>query len=148
MPNAQRNDPYLNFRFKVQIDGIQVAGFSDATIGDTSTEAVEYREGTDGTVARRISGLTKFGNIILKKGLTDSLDLYNWRQKVEQKGAGGNRKNLSVILIDETGAEKAQWDVVEAWPVKYDSSGLSAKGNEVMVETLELVNEGITRVKL
>lgn len=147
MPTGQRKDPYRSFRFRVVIDGIQTAAFADATIPDTSTEAVDYREGTDPTHSRKLSGLTKFGNITLKKGLTDTLDLYNWRKKIEQKGALKNRKSLSIILVDEEGNGKAQWDVVEAWPIKYDVSPLSAKGNEVSIESIELVHEGIKRVK-
>ncbi|MCL6590422.1 MAG: phage tail protein [Firmicutes bacterium] len=143
-----RNDPYRNFRFKVVIDGIQLkGGFTEATIPDSSTDPVDYREGTDPVHQRKLSGLTKWGNITLKKGLTDSMDLYNWRKSVEQKGALNNRKNLSLILVDEEGADKAQWDIVEAWPIKYDPSDFNAKGNEVVIETLELVHEGVTRVK-
>jgi len=147
MATGKRSDPYRNFRFRVMIDGIQIAAFSDATIPDISTEAVEYREGTDATHARKLSGLTKFGNVTLKKGLTDTMDLYNWRKAVVQKGALNNRKSLSITLVDEEGNDKAQWDIVEAWPVKYDVSALSAKGNEVSIETIELTHEGITRVK-
>lgn len=147
MATGQRKDPYRNFRFRVVIDGIQTAAFADATIPDTSTEAVEYREGTDATFSRKLSGLTKFGNVTLKRGLTDSMELYNWRKAVEEKGAMENRKSLSIILVDEQGNEKAQWDIVEAWPVKYDVSPLSAKGNEVSVESLEIAHEGVKRVK-
>jgi len=147
MATGQRNDPYRNFRFRVVIDGIQTAAFADATIPDTSTEAVDYREGIDSTHSRKLSGLTKFGNITLKKGLTDSMELYNWRKTIEEKGAVGNRKSLSIILIDEQGNEKAQWDIVEAWPIKYDVSALSAKGNEVSIESIEMVHEGVKRVK-
>ncbi len=147
MATGKRNDPYRNFRFKVVIDGIQTAAFADATIPDTSTEAVDYREGTDPTNSRKLSGMTKFGNITLKKGLTDSMELYNWRKAIQQNGALNNRKSLSLILIDEEGNNKAEWAIVEAWPVKYDVSALSAKGNEVSIESLELVHEGVTRVK-
>lgn len=147
MATGQRIDPYRNFQFRVVIDGIQTAAFSEATIPDSSTDAVEYREGTDGPAQRKLSGLVKYGNITLKKGLTDAMELYNWRKQVEQKGAKGARKNLSLILVDEEGKDKAQWDVIEAWPSKYDPSDFSAKGNEVMIETLELAHEGVTRVK-
>lgn len=147
MATGQRNDPYRNFRFKVAIDGIQVAGFAEATIPDSTTDPVDYREGNEATRQRKLSGLTKYGNITLKKGITDSMDLYKWKLAVEQKGALSNRKNLSLILIDEEGAEKAQWDIVEAWPTKYSPSGFSAKANEVLIETLELVHEGVTRMK-
>jgi phage tail-like protein len=147
MATGKRNDPYRNFRFRVVIDGIQTAAFADVTIPDTSTEAVDYREGTDAPHSRKLSGLTKFGNITLKRGLTDSMDLYNWRKSVVEKGALNNRKSLSIVLIDEAGNDKAQWDVVDAWPIKYDVSALSAKGNDVSIESMELVHENITRVK-
>lgn len=142
-----RIDPYRNFRFKVVIDGIQSAAFSEATIPDSTTDPVDYREGTDEPHQFKLSGLTKFGNITLKKGISDNMDLYNWRKAIEQKGALNNRKNLSLTVIDEEGNEKASWNVVAAWPTKYSSSGFSAKANEVMIETLELVHEGVTRVK-
>jgi phage tail-like protein len=119
-----RNDPYRNFRFKVQIEGIEVAAFAEATIPDSTTDPVDYREGTDLPVQRKLSGLTKYGNITLKKGLTDSMDLYNWRKQVEDTGAIKARKTIGLILIDEEGNEKAQWDVQAAWPTKYSSSDL------------------------
>lgn len=144
---GQRNDPYRNFRFKVQIEGIQIASFAEATIPDSSTEAVPYREGTDLPHERKLSGLTKYGNITLKKGLTDSMDLYNWRKQIEDSGAINARKSMSLILIDEEGNEKAQWDIEAAWPTKYDPSDFSAKANEVVIETLEIVHEGIKRAK-
>lgn len=147
MATGQRIDPYRNFKFRVEIDGIQIAGFAEATIPDSSTAAIEYREGTDAPHQKKLSGLVTYGNITLKKGLTDSMDLYGWRKTVEQTGAGKARKNISLILIDEEGQDKARWDIVEAWPIKYDPSDFSAKGAEVVIETLEIVHEGVTRVK-
>jgi len=146
MPAGKRTDPYRNCRFRVEIDGIQIAGFSEATIPDSTTDPVEYREGTDTTTMKKLSGLTKYGNITLKKGLTDSMDLYNWRKQVEQLGAIGARKTISLILIDEEGNDKARWNIIEAWPTKYDPSDFSAKGSEVVIESLEIVHEGVSRV--
>ena len=147
MATDDRDDPYRNFRFKVEIGGIDVAGFADATIPDSTTDATDYREGTDQPHQRKLSGLTKYGNITLKKGLTDSMELYEWKQKVEETGAINVRKDISLILIDEEGNDKARWDIIEAWPTKYDSSDFSAKASEVVIETLEIVHEGVTRVK-
>ncbi len=145
---ADRNDPYRNFRFKVVIDGIQVTGgFAEATIPDTTTDPVDYREGNDPTFQRKLSGLTKYGNITLKKGLIDSMALYEWRKLVEDSGAVKARKSISLILVDEENNEKAQWDIMDAWPTKYSSSGFSAKANEVVIETLEIVHEGVKRTK-
>ncbi len=142
-----RTDPYRQFRFRVEIDGITQAGFSECTFADTNTDVVEYREGTEHPVFRKLSGLTKFGNITLKWGITDSVDLYNWRQQVIDSGCHPARKNLSIILIDETGADKSRWDIRDAWPSKYDPPDFSGKASEVAIETLEIVHEGFKRVK-
>jgi len=143
---GDRTDPYRNFRFRVELGDIQIAAFADATVPDSTTDPVDYREGTDATHQRKLSGLTKYGNVTLKRGLTDSMDIYKWRKQVEDTGALSARKDISLILIDEEGKDKARWDIVEAWPTKYDPSDFSAKGNEVLIETLELVHEGVTRV--
>jgi phage tail-like protein len=142
---ADRVDPYRQFRFRIEIDGIKQAGFSECTFADTTTDPVEYREGNEPPIFRKLSGLTKYGNITLKWGITDSLDLYKWRQAVIDKGAAAQRKNMAIILIDETGADKARWNIVQAWPTKYKPADFSSKANEVAIETLEIVHEGFTR---
>ena len=141
----ERKDPYRQFRFRVEMQGI-TAGFSECTFADTTTDPVEYREGDELPRHRKLSGLTKYGNITLKWGITDSMDLYGWRKQVIDTGAEGARKDMSIILIDEAGADKARWEIERAWPSKYDPSDFSAKGNEVAIETLEIVHEGFKRV--
>ena len=141
-----RNDPYRSFRFRVEIDGITQAGFNECTFGDTSTEMIEYREGTDPAHARKLSGQTKYGNVTLKWGITDSTDLYDWYKTVTQVGALDNRRNIAIILIDEAGNDKSRWELAECWPIKYDPTDFNAKGNDVAIETLEIVTESYQRV--
>ena len=141
-----RRDPLRNFRFRLEIDGLQLAGFSDVAIGATITETIDYREGTDPPHVRKLSGLTKYGNITLKRGITDSLELFGWHQQVVQGGLDSGRKRVVIVVQDETGQDKARFVVTDAWPVKYDPGDLVAKGNEVFIELLELANEGIERV--
>ena len=143
---ADRNDPYKNFRFLVEIDGIVQAGFSEAAIPDSSQDPIEYREGNEVPTARKLPGLVKYGNLSLKWGITDSLELYEWRKLVEQGKMSDARRNIAVILMDEEGNPKSRWEFVEAWPSKYDAPDLSATGNEIAVENLEIVHEGMTRV--
>ena len=140
--------PYRNFKYRVEIDGIQVAGFSEATIPETSTNPLEYREGTDPAWPRKESGLVSFGNLSLKRGVTDSMDLYNWRRLVEEKGsdAPDARKAISLILVDEQDADKARWNLEDCWPIKLETSGFNATSDEVLVDTLEIVLERMTRV--
>jgi len=142
-----RQDPYRNFRFRLEIDNIQVAGFSEVAIGATTTDVIDYREGTDPPHVRKLSGLTKYGNITLKRGLTNSRELFDWHRLVVTGQLAGVRRNVVIVVQDEGGTDVARFVVNDAWPSKYDPSDLNAKGNDVVVELLELVNEGIERVQ-
>jgi phage tail-like protein len=142
-----RNDPLRNFRFRVEIDGIQQAAFTEATIADNTTDVIDYREGTDPAHVRKLSGLNKFGNITLKYGVTtDSIKLFQWHKAIVDGQIDQNRKKVVIVVQDESGSDKARFIVSEAWPVKYAPSALNAKGNEAQIETLELANEGMERV--
>jgi phage tail-like protein len=141
-----RNDPLRNFRFRLEIDGIQAAGFSEVQIGATTTDVIEYREGTDPTHVRKLSGLTKYGNVTLKQGMTKSLELYQWHRQIVTGQLANSRKQVVIVVQDESGADEARFVVSQAWPIEYAVSDLSAQGNEVVIELLELANEGIERV--
>ncbi|MBV9883778.1 MAG: phage tail protein [Sphingomonadaceae bacterium] len=140
-----RDDPFRNFKFRVEIDGIAEAAFSEVAIGETSTEAIDYREGTEPNHVRKLPGMTKYGNITLKRGVTDSQVLYQWHKDILDGKIGEKRKAVTIVVIDEAGKDKARFVVSECWPTKYDPSDLNGKGNEVFIELLELVNEGIER---
>lgn len=143
-----RNDPLRNFRFRLEIDNLAIAGFSEVAIAETLIEAIDYREGNDPPHVRKLSGLTKYGNITLKYGIsvgTGSLDLFNWHKAVSDGFILEQRKQMTIVVQDEAGQDKTRFVVTNAWPVKYDPSDLNAKGNEVMIEMLEFANEGIER---
>lgn len=144
MATGTRVDPYRNFNFLVEIDGITQAGFSDCTGFGANTDPMEYREGgmPENTV-RKLPGQTKYPNITLKWGLTDSRELYDWYRDVVKGKI--ERKSGSIILIDLEGQEKVRWNFFEAWPTKWDSVDFSAKGTDVAIETLELAVEKVER---
>lgn len=144
-----RIDPLRNFRYRLEIDNITQAGFSEVAIAETTIDAVDYREGTDPPHVRKLSGLTKYGNITLKWGLTvggNALDLFKWHQDVSSGQVKDKRKKVVIVVQDEAGVDSARFVISDAWPVKYDPSDLSGKGSETFVESMELVNEGIERV--
>ena len=140
-----RDDPFRNFKFRVEIDGVAEAAFSEVAIGETSTEAIDYREGNEPNHVRKLPGMTKYGNITLKRGVTDSQVIYQWHKDIVDGKIGDKRKSIAIVVIDEAGKDKARFVVSECWPTKYDPSDLNGKGNEVFIELLELVNEGIER---
>ena len=144
-----RTDPLRNFRFRVEIDNVTRAGFAEVAGLETTTEAIDYREGTDPPHARKLSGLSKFGNVTLKSGLAigaSAMELFQWHRAVANGQLAGSRRRIAIVVQDEAGADQARFVVSEAWPVKYSASPLKATATEVIIETLELANEGIERV--
>ncbi|NEW60825.1 phage tail protein [Sulfurovum sp. bin170] len=143
---AQKN-PYKNYRFLLEIDGLVQAGFKEVTIPDSSQDPIEYREGNDQPTVRKIPGLIKYGNISLKVGLTDSMELYEWRKLVEDGKTDDYYKNMAIILIDEQGESKSRWEFSRAWPTKYDAPDLNATDNNIAIESIDVAHEGMKRVK-
>jgi phage tail-like protein len=143
MATGQRVDPYLGCNFLVEIDGITQAGFQEASGLDVSTDAVDYREGADPGHVRKLPGLHKYGAITLKRGITDSDELWKWRMTV----VSGNvvRKNGSIILLDQTGSEKLRWNFFMAWPSKWTGPSFTAGSAAVAIETLEITPEEIAK---
>ena len=143
MANGEKMDPYRAFSFTVEIGGMQQASFAEATGFGSNNDAIEYREGDDPTTVRKLPGLTKYSNITLKWGLTDSRELYDWYRGITQGKI--DRRNGSIVLIDLQGEEKVRWNFFRAWPTKWDGPDFNAEGTEVAIETLELAHERIER---
>jgi len=143
MATGDRRDPYRVHNFIVEIDGISRAGFRECSGLDTSNDPVEYREGTDGRGFRKLPGLTKNANITLRWGTADDTALWDWRKTVMDGAV--QRKNGSIVLLDDTGTEKARWNFNDGWPTKWTGPSFNATGNEVAIETLEIAHEGLVR---
>ena len=139
-----RRDPLRNFRFRLEIDGIQQAGFSEVSGFDITVDPIDYREGNEPTHVRKLPGLTKYGNVTLKWGITDSTELHDWHRQIVEGDV--TRRSIAVVVVDESGQDQARWEIYEAWPSKYEAMDLNAKGNDVSIETLELCHEGLRRL--
>jgi phage tail-like protein len=143
MQPGTRTDPYRDFNFIVEIDGITQAGFQEVGGLDASTDAIEYREGNDPSHVRKLPGMHKYSAITLKRGITDSDELWNWyRTVVDGKTV---LKNGSIVLLDDTGQEKIRWNFVNAWPSKWTGPSFNATSNQVAVETLEITHEEVKK---
>jgi phage tail-like protein len=143
MPVGDRKDPFRAYNFLVELDGITRAGFRECSGLDSTQDAVDYREGNDPHTARKLPGLVKHSNITLKWGVTDDAQLWAWRKTVIDGKV--ERKNGSIILLDDTGAEQVRWNFREGWPTKWTGPSFNATGNEVAIESLEIVHEGLVK---
>jgi phage tail-like protein len=142
---ADMKHPYRNFRFRLEIDGLEAGGFAEVSGFDTSVDVIEYREGDDVTTPRKLPGLTKYGNITLKWGTSDSMVLYEWLDGITEGTI--ERKTVTITAIDEAGDDAASWQMINAWPVKYTAPDFNATGSDVAMESLEIAHEGLTRTQ-
>ncbi|MBD5799852.1 phage tail protein [Bacillus pseudomycoides] len=143
MATGERTDPLTNFNFLVELDGLVVGGFSEISGLQTETETEEYREGGLNEYTHKLPKSSKYSNVVLKRGLTDSSVLWDWYRKVV--GGSIERKNGSIILLDYAGNEKWRWNFSQAFPVKWVGPDLKADSSTIAVETLELVHHGFTK---
>jgi phage tail-like protein len=140
---SPRPDPFRAFNFRLEIDNLPVAAFSDASGMTSDGDVVDYRTGVDiPLTARKLPGLRKYGPITLKRGMLHDSSLWDWYRNISI--GLKDRRNGSVILMDEERNDVLRWNFEAAWPNKIEGPALNAKGNEVAVESVELIVEDIT----
>jgi len=146
---AGREDPLLGFNFALDVGGTIKGYFTEVTGIGSENEIVEQKvvneKGIE--VILRIPGRLKWGDIVLKRGITSNLDIWDWRKQVEEGKVRDARKNGSIIMFDRELKEAARWNFINAWPSKLSGPSPKADGNEIGVEEMTLVHEYITRVK-
>ena len=152
--NAQRFDPYKNFKFRVKWDGRFVAGVSKVSALKRSTEVVEHREGGDPSSSRKSPGRTKFEAITLERGVTHDTEFEKWANKVWNFGSGLGaevslkdfRKDLIIDVYNEAGQLVLSYKVFRAWVSEFQAiPDLDANANAVAIQTMKLENEGWER---
>lgn len=135
-------DPYFGCNFYVEWNGIIHAGFRELAGLNSAQTPVEYREGTDPPTVRKLASLVTYANVTLKRGLTNNDELWKWRQNLAKGNA--DRREISIVLMDETGTEKVRWNLTNCWPTSWSGADFNATSGEVTIETLELAHEGVT----
>lgn len=140
-------DLLTTFSFHVELDGIDIGAFKEASGVDSETEIVEYKETTkDGKMLiRKLPGAMKWSDITLKKRIDNKKDLWDWRKEVEQGDIDSARRNGSIVLYDSTAKEVARWNFMNGWPSKWKGADLNAGENAVAVEEITITHEGMER---
>jgi phage tail-like protein len=138
--SAARGDPYGAFNFLVQIDGIDVAGFSEVSGLESTVGVIEYRNGSDTTV-RKLPGLTKYTNLVLERGVTLSRDLWNWHKAILDGQI--DRRSVTVTLLNEAREAVHRFTLRNAWPCRWSGPHFDASRSAVAIETLEICHEGL-----
>ncbi len=147
MPPKYRDDPYGGYNFEILINGISDDGtavkgsFAEASGLEVDIQPIEYRNGSEDITVRKVPGLKKYPNIVLKRGVIGDPGLWNWIQQTMDGKV--QRTEGSVVLLDENKQEVMRWNFKRGWPCKWTGPGLNAKNNEIAMETLEIAHEGL-----
>jgi phage tail-like protein len=141
-----RTDPYAGLRFRVQLEGLEVGGFSEVAGLEAVVETTSYREGGENTFEHKLAGPVAYPrNLVLRRGLTDSADFFEW---LDQIGLGFViRRNVTLTLLGPDGEPALLWDCRQAFPVRWSGPDLNASAPVVALETLELAHHGLTRAR-
>jgi phage tail-like protein len=143
MATADRRDPYRSFNFQLQIDHVPLGAFSEVSGLTAEGDAVDYREGTDRQLnVRKLSGLRKYQNITLKRGYTKDPSLWQWY--TSSVNGVPDRRNVTIVLMNEAHQPVLRWHAEQAWVNKIEGPTLKAAGNEIAMESVEIVHEGLT----
>ncbi len=137
-----RDNPYGNFKFIVELDGQPVA-FQEVTLPELSIEVIEYRDGSDAPNSTlKMPGLSKYGNVTLKRGVIGATNLYDWINAT-RNGDPKVRRTVTIKLLDESHQVVLSWTLFRAFPVKHAFAPLLSTGKEVLIEELVLTYDGI-----
>ncbi|HMR43494.1 MAG TPA: phage tail protein [Saprospiraceae bacterium] len=136
--------PLPKFHFQVDWNNGIKMGFTEVSGLDVETEVIEYRHGESKEYSKlKMPGLQKYSNITLKRGtFAGDNDFYKWWNTVKMNTI--ERRNITISLLNENHDAVVVWEIKNAWPVKVQSTDLKADGNEVAIESMELVHEGLT----
>ncbi|NER16599.1 phage tail protein [Spongiivirga citrea] len=136
------NLPLVNFHFSVEWGGSRI-GFSEVSGLDFETEVIEYRDGSDPFFStRKIPGLQKYSNVILKRGVfKGDNEFFEWYKTIQLNTV--ERRDIIIKLLNEQHEPTIIWKLKSAWPIRIESPLLNSTNCEVAIETLEIVHEGI-----
>ncbi len=143
-----RTDPLIGFHYAVEIQGMVTGYFTECSGLGSEHEVIEHKIVDDRgkEVMQKIPGRLKWENVTLKRGITDNMDIWDWRRMVEDGDVEGARANGSIVMFDQHLEEKARWNFENGWPVKVSGPQVKSDSNEIGIEELSIAHEGLWRV--
>lgn len=135
--------PLPKFYFKVKW-GDKDMSFQEVSGLDMQSEEIKYRHGDSPVFSPiKMPGLKKYGNVTMKKGIFKSDNkFWDWFKQIQMNTI--KRVPVTISLCDHDGNSTMVWTLANAWPTKITGTDLKSEGNEVAVETIEIVHEGLT----
>jgi len=147
--SGRDSDPLVGFTFGLDIDGVTVGFFTSVSGIGSSHEVIEHKvvDSSGHELVQKIPGRMTWEDITLKRGITNAMDIWEWRAKVEKGTMKDARKNGSIVMYDRNYEETARWNFENGWPSKVSGPELDSGGGDVGVEEVTISHEGIERAK-
>ena len=138
---APSRDPFPNYTFYIEIDGIAQASFTECSGLEIQVEVKEYAEGGLNAFTHKLPGRVRYADLVLRHGTADGEALWQWYQDVCQGKIV--RKNLSVVLYNPAGEEVRRWNFADAYPIKWTGPTFKAAEQGVAIDTLVIAHRGL-----
>jgi phage tail-like protein len=145
--SGRESDPLIGFNFRLEIEGKLAGYFTEVSGVGSENEIVEHKIVNDKgqEIVQKIPGRLKWQDVTLKRGITDKMDIWEWRKLVEEGKMKDARTNCSIIMMDRNYEDVARWNFVNAWPSKVTGPSVKSDSNEFGVEEVTLIHEGMVR---
>jgi len=146
---AQTRDPLVGFHYAIEVQGIVTGYFTECSGIGSEHELIEHKivDEKGREIIQKIPGRLKWENVTFKRGITENMDIWDWRETVVQGQVDDARRNGSIVMFNQGLEEVARWNFENAWPLKVSGPSMKADSNEFGIEELVLTHEGLYREK-
>ena len=147
--SGRESDPLVGFTFGLEIDQVAMGFFTECSGLGSSNEVIDHKvvDANGHEMVQKIPGRLAWEDISLKRGITGDLGLWKWREDVEKGIMKDARRHGSVVMYDRNYEEIARWNFENGWPSKVTGPSLNAGSNDIGIEEMTIVHEGIDRAK-
>ena len=142
-------DPLVGFHYAVEIQGVVTGYFTECSGIGSEHEIIEHKivDEKGRELIQKIPGRLKWQDVTLKRGITDNMDIWDWRDEVVQGKVDDARRNGSIVMFDQALDEVARWNFERGWPLKVSGPSMKSDSNEFGIEELVITHEGLYREK-
>jgi len=146
---VQTRDPLVGFHYAIEVQGVVTGYFTECSGIGSEHELIEHKvvDEKGREIIQKIPGRLKWENVTFKRGITENMDIWDWRETVVQGQVDDARRNGSIVMFKQSLEEVARWNFENAWPLKVSGPSMKADSNEFGIEELVLTHEGLYREK-
>ena len=142
-------DPLVGFHYAIEVQGVVTGYFTECAGIGSEHELIEHKivDEKGRETIHKVPGRLKWQDVTLKRGITDNMDIWDWREEVVQGKVDDARRNGSIVMFNQALDEVARWNFERGWPLKVSGPSMKSDSNEFGIEELVITHEGLYREK-